>query len=175
MSILDSQGRLFGRVSVLDIAAGLIIIVVAIGIFLIPGQGGSVAQVGVTTKPVEIDLWARGLSVKNPETFISTLLAEGKTNIIIRNQPYGEVKILAAEPTPRSVAVPQPDGSLQSLPDPRPELNYTADLLVTIGGDAQITANGPVLGNSKMKIGTPVELEGQTYNFNASVIEVRVL
>jgi hypothetical protein len=173
MAILDSQGRLLGRVSVLDIAAVLIMVIVAIGIFLIPGQGGSVAQVGVTTQPVEIDVWARGLSVKDPDALIKNLLAEGKANIIIRNQPYGEVKVLAVSATPRSVAVPQPDGSLKSLPDPRPELEYTADLLLTIGGDAQVTDTGIVLGNSKMKIGTPVELEGKTYNFNASVIEVR--
>lgn len=174
MAILDSQGRLFGRVSILDMAAILIMVVVAIGIFLIPGQGGSVAQVGVTTQPVEIDVWARGLSVKAPDTLMKNLLDEGKTNIIIRNQPYGEVKVLAVSSTPRSIAVPQPDGSLKSLPDPRPELAYTADLLLTIGGDAQVTDTGVVLGNSKMKVGTPVELEGKTYNFNASVIEVRV-
>ena len=91
MAILDSQGRLFGRVSILDMAAVLIMVVVAIGIFLIPGQGGSVAQVGITTQPVEIDVWGRGLSVKDPDTLMKNLLDEGKTNIIIRNQPYGEV------------------------------------------------------------------------------------
>jgi len=38
----------------------------------------------------------------------------------------------------------------------------------------QITDNGPVIGNSKLKIGTPVELEGFNYNFNATVIDVRI-
>ena len=175
MSILDSQGRVLGRVSLLDIAAVLIIVVVAIGIFLVPGKTGSVAQVGVVMKPIEIELWARGLSVKEPDTFAASLKAEGVTDIIIRNQPYGQVKVLDVTPTPRSVAVPQPDGTIVSLPDPRPELAYSTDLLITIGGDAQITESGPVLGNSKMKIGTPVELEGITYNFNASVISVKIL
>lgn len=175
MSILDSQGRLFGRVSILDIAAVLVIIVVTIGIFLVPGKTGSVAQVGVVMKPVEMELWARGLSVKDPQTFAASLKAEGVTDIIIRNQPYGQVKVLDVAATPRSVAVPQPNGTVISLPDPRPELDYSADLLITIGGEAQITESGPVLGNSKMKIGTPVELEGTTYNFSASVIAVRIL
>ena len=51
---------------------------------------------------------------------------------------------------------------------------YSTDMLMTLGGQAEITKNGPVLGNSKIKIGTPIELEGLNYNFNASTIAVRV-
>ncbi|MEB3273571.1 MAG: DUF4330 domain-containing protein [Prochlorothrix sp.] len=175
MAILDGQGRIFGRVSILDIGALLVIVLVTIGIFLVPGSTGSVAQVGVTTQPVEVKLWVRGLSVADPDQFFAQIQTEDKLNIIIRNQPYGQVDLLAAEKTPRSVAVPQPDGTIVALPDPRPELNYTIDMILTIGGDAQITDSGPVLGNSKLKIGTPVEIDGVLYNFNTSVIDVKVL
>lgn len=175
MAILDAQGRLFGRISILDVGATFVIILLVIGIFLVPGQTRSIAQVGVQVKPVEVQLWARGLSVVEPEQFAANLKKDGKANIIIRNQPYGEVKVLDVVPTPRSVAVNQPDGSVIALPDPRPELSYTADLLITIGGDAEITPTGAVLGNSKLKIGTPVELEGITYNFNTSVVAITIL
>jgi hypothetical protein len=47
-------------------------------------------------------------------------------------------------------------------------------MLITLAGQATLTKDGPVLGNSKIKIGTPVELEGSNYNFNASVIDVRI-
>jgi len=66
------------------------------------------------------------------------------------------------------VLVPQPDGSLKELPDPRAN-QFSTDMLLT-NGKAQITNNGPVIGNSKLKIGTPVELEGFNYNFNATVM-----
>ncbi|PSB10928.1 pyruvate/2-oxoglutarate dehydrogenase complex,dihydrolipoamide dehydrogenase (E3) component, partial [filamentous cyanobacterium Phorm 46] len=47
MKILDSQGRLFGKLSILDVGAAMIVLLVAVGIFLFPGtSGGSVAQVG---------------------------------------------------------------------------------------------------------------------------------
>ena len=62
-----------------------------------------------------------------------------------------------------------------SFDDPRPELNYTADMLITLAGDAQITDSGPVLGNNKVKIGVQVELEGEFYDFNTSVVGVRVV
>jgi hypothetical protein len=48
-------------------------------------------------------------------------------------------------------------------------------LIVTLAGKAQMTDDGIVFGNNKVKIGTPIELEGQTYNFNTSTIDVRVL
>lgn len=176
MAILDSKGRLFGKISVLDIGAGLIILLVVAGIFLLPGgSGSSVAQLGSSTKPIEVDVIVRGLTVSNPQGLIRAIAEEKKTNIIIRNQPYGQVNVLKVTPLPRTVAVPQPDGSVKPLPDPRPELNYTVDMLVTLGGEAQVLADGPILGNNKVKVGTPMELEGQTYRFNAPVVGVRIL
>ena len=155
--------------------AGLLIVAVVVGIFLFPGTSGSVAQVGSNTKMVEVDVMARGLTVLNPEQFMADMKEDTKTSIIIRNQPYGEVDLLDVQPLPRSPAVPQPDGSVESFPDPRPELGFTADMLITLGGEAQITDNGPVFGNSNVKIGTPIELDGTLYNFKASTVAVRIL
>lgn len=175
MKLLDSKGRLFGKVSLLDIGAIAVILAVFVGIFLFPGTGGSVAQVNVRTQPVEVTAIVRGLSVLNPDGFIQELRDAQQTNIIIRNQPYGKVDIKNVERLPRTLAVPQPDGGVAAMTDPRSEELYSINMMVTLGGNAQITDDGPVLGNSKLKIGTPVELEGPTYNFNASVIDVQIL
>jgi hypothetical protein len=175
MAILDAKGRLFGKVSLLDIGAALIILMVVVGVFFFPGTAGSVAQVGVQTKPIEVDVIVRGLTVSDPEGLFQMLQEADTTSIIIRNQPYGQVAIKSVTKLPRSQAVPQPDGSVISLPDPRPELNYTTDLLITLTGEAQITSNGPVLGNSKVKIGTQIEIEGELYNFYTSTVGVRIL
>jgi hypothetical protein len=175
MVILDKQGRLFGKVSLLDIGAALVILMVVVGIFFVPGTGGSVAQVGGEVKPIEVDVMVRGLTVSDPDGFYDALNSAETTNIIIRNQPYGQVAIKSVEKLPRSTAVPQPDGSVISLPDPRPELNYTTDLLITLTGDAQITDNGPVFGNSAVKVGTQIQLEGDLYDFYTSTVGVRIL
>lgn len=174
MKILDSQGRLFGKVSILDLGAALVILLVLVGIFFFPGTSGSVAQVGVTTKPVEVDLVVRGLNVRDPQQLFEQGFKEGgKTSIIIRNEPHGQIDIKSVKQLPRTLLVPQPDGSIKELSDPRAN-QYSTDMLLTLGGKAQITDNGPVIGNSKLKIGTPVELEGFNYNFNATVIDVRI-
>ncbi|MBF2007827.1 DUF4330 domain-containing protein [Chlorogloeopsis fritschii PCC 9212] len=174
MTILDSKGRLFGKFNILDLGAALVILLVIFGIFFFPGTTGSVAQVGVTTKPVEIDLIVRGLNVRDPQQlFDQGLTKGGKTNVIIRNQPHGTINIKSARLLPRTVLVPQPDGSVKEMPDPKTN-NFSTDMLLTLDGRATITNNGPVMGSSKLKIGVPIELDGFNYNFNASVIDIRV-
>jgi hypothetical protein len=173
MAILDSQGRLFGKVSILDLGAALVILLVVIGIFLVPGAG-TVAQISNSTKPIEVDLIAKGLSVSNPQRFIQDFQSAKKTSLVIRNQPYGQVDLKAVRVLPRNVLVTQPDGSVKVIPDPRSELAYSTDLLITVGGKAQVTNDGPILGNSKIKIGSVVQLQGSLYDFNASVVDVRL-
>jgi hypothetical protein len=172
MKLIDKQGRLFGKISILDIGAILVILLVVGGIFFLPGNSGSVAQVGVTTKPVQMDILVRGLSVRDPQKVIQDMETTQKTKIVIRNQPYGEINIRDIQQLERKVAVSQPDGSVKALPDPTNE--FSTNMLITVAGEANITDSGPVLGNSKLKIGTPVDLEGKTYKFRASVVDVRL-
>ena len=175
MKILDSQGRLFGKISVIDLGAALVILLVIIGIFFFPGTSGSVAQV-TKTQPVEVDVIVRGLSIAKPEDLLQQFDEEKTTKLVIRNQPYDDpVDIKSVQKLDRLVIVPQPDGSVKALPDPRQQTDsLSVDLLMTLGGQGQITKTGVVLGPNKIKIGTPVELEGKNYNFNASIIDVRV-
>ncbi|HEY9893878.1 MAG TPA: DUF4330 domain-containing protein [Candidatus Sericytochromatia bacterium] len=169
MAIVDSKGRLFGKVSLLDIGAALLVLLVIVGV-LLPSFTG--AQLSSNIKPVEVDVFVRSVGSKDPKT----LLKEGdKTNLIIRNQPFGAVTLKTVRELPRNIAVPQPDGSTKALPDPRPEAGLTKDFLVTVAGDANMTDNGPLLGNSKIKAGTKIELEGFTYDFaDLYVIDVRI-
>lgn len=171
MAILDSKGRLFGKVSILDVGAALVILLVIVGIFFFPGTSGSVAQLN-DTKPVEVDVIVRGLSVRQPQALIKQFQQEKKTSIIVRNQPSGQVDIKSVQELPRTLAVPQPDGTVKELPDPRAN-SFSIDMLLTLGGQGTVTKDGVVVGNSKIKIGTPIELEGADYRFNSSVIDVR--
>ncbi len=174
MAILDSKGRLFGKLSLLDLGAALAIAMVIFGIFFYPGATGSIAQSGANTQEVEVDVIARGLTVLDPEKFLVDLAKTESTTIIVRNQPYGEIGVKKVVPLPRSVAVPQPDGTVKSYPDPRPELDYTADMIITLGGRAQVTDGVPVLG-VPVKIGTPIEIEGESYDFKVSTVAIRLL
>jgi len=170
MAIVDSKGRLFGKVNILDLGAVLVILAVILGV-LLPSTTG-VAQLGSTVKPVEFDVVVRNLSPSGP---VAPLKAGDKPKLVIRNQPFGEVTVVSVQPMPRNVVVPQPDGSVKALPDPRPEAQYGQEYYVTLAGDARLTEDGPILGNNKLKQGVQVELEGFNYNYpNLYVHNVRV-
>jgi len=176
MNILDSKGRLFGKINLLDLGAALVILLVIVGIFIFPGTSGSVAQIGAKTVPIEVDLLVRGLNVRDPQQlFKQGFTKGGKTNIIIRNQAYGQMGIKSIQQLDRMLTIGQPDGSVKELPDPRKN-NFSTDSILTLEDNAKITKDGPVLGsgNNKVKIGMPFELEGFNYNFNASVIDIRL-
>lgn len=173
MAFLDSQGRLFGKVSLLDLGAGGIILAAVSSLFLAPSLTGSVAQVGAKKQALEVEVLIKGFSAADASGLMADIRREGQSSIIIRNQPYGQVKVLSAQLLPRTIPTPQPDGSLKAQPDPRPEAKLTSDALLTLTGDATKTTDGYVFGNSKVKVGTPIELEGQSYRFGGSVIGLR--
>jgi hypothetical protein len=172
MKLIDTQGRLFGKVNLLDFGAALIMFMVIVGIFVLPGSNGKSIVAQVNTAPIELTTIVRGLNVQDPQVILKEFQTEKKTNIIIRNQPAGSVEIRRVEELPRNLAVPQPDGSVKALPDPRPEANFSRDMILTLVGEGDVTDAGVVLGGQKVKIGTVLELEGKNYNFNASVINV---
>lgn len=168
MAILDSKGRLFGKVNLLDVGAVFIILLVLAGIFLFPGPSGTLAS---SNSNVEVDVLVLGLKSRDPNNLIK---AGEKANFIIRNQPAGEVKIKNVEFLPRTTHAPQPDGTVKAVTDPRPEEQFSVNMIVTLEGKGQMTNNGPVFGGTKIKIGTPVELDGSLYNFKPSVVDIRV-
>lgn len=174
MKIIDSKGRLFGKVSILDLGAIIVILLVFIGIFIIPGPTGSIAQVGNSNQEkILIELLVRGLSVKEPQALIAEFNNKTKTNIIIRNEPSGELTIESAEQLINTVAVPQPDGSVKALPDPRPEVAFSTDMILTMVGEGQMSDDGAIIASQKIKMGTIIELDGTNYNFRGSVINVQ--
>jgi hypothetical protein len=97
-----------------------------------------------------------------------------KLSFVIRNQPAGQVDIKTVRQLDRTIVVPQADGSVKPMKDPRPD-TYSMDMIVTVTGKGQKTKEGLVLGNTKMKIGSSVEIDQLNYNFNGTVIDIRYL
>jgi Domain of unknown function (DUF4330) len=172
MSILDRQGRLFGKISILDLGAALVILAAVIGIFFIPAGNSSGPVVGSKTETAEVDVVVRGLNVLNPSKLREDFKPGNKLNFLIRNQPAGSVEIKNVRSLERLLALPLPDGTAKAVKDPRPD-SLSMDMVITVTGQGQSTEGGFTLGGTKVKIGTAVEIDQQNYNFNASVIDVR--
>lgn len=173
MAILDSKGRLFGKLSLLDVGAALVMVLVVIGIFFFPGTSGSIAQVS-DTQPIEIDVLVRGLSLRDPNTLLNDFNTRKKTDVIVRNQPSGSLDIMAVKVLERQVLVSQPDGTLKAVPEPRMVEGMSTNFLITLAGKAQVTDSGPVIDQSQIKLGKVLELDGSIYNFKGSIVDVRL-
>lgn len=171
MALLDTKGRLFGKISLLDLSLAFILFSVVLGLLIIPGKGGqSIVQAQTNTQSIEIDALVMGLSTSNPDEILK---AGDSTNVIIRNQPYGQVQLKEVRKLPKTVTASQPDGTVKAFPDPRPENKYSTNLVLTLVGKGQMTDAGPVLGNIPVKVGVPIELEGKLYSFRSSIVDVR--
>lgn len=172
MAILDKQGRLFGKLSIVDVGAIAVISLTLIGLFLVPSNTGtSIAQiVSAETKPVEVEMLVRGLSVVDPDNLIK---AGEKPNIIIRNQPRGKVTVKVVKLLVPKIPVPKADGTLNIIPDPRLDETYGRDFAIILGANAKVTADGIILESEKVKVGTPIEIESAKYIMRGSVMAVR--
>ncbi|MBF2057180.1 MAG: DUF4330 domain-containing protein [Cyanobacterium sp. T60_A2020_053] len=175
MKIIDSKGRLFGKINLLDLGALMVVILALVGIFIVPGSSGSLAQVvGGTTgaETVKITLLVRGLASQNSSDTVAEFNQDIEMNVIVRNEPAGKVKIAQAEELPNNVVVNQPDGTVKALLDPRPIVNNSTDMILTMTSTGQNTNDGYVVANQKVKIGTVLELDNPRYNFRGTVIGV---
>jgi len=167
--VIDEQGRLWGRVSVIDLAAALLVILAVGGFWTVRIFQSSQAQTTqAKTIPLEFDLLIRGLSIGNPERELKV----GDTpRVVIRNQPAGQVTIRSIKIIPNVIPVVGAGGQVQYVPDLSSP--YSRDILITLTATAQMTEDGAVVGGTKLKVATPIELETARYNIKGSVIDLR--
>ena len=172
MALLDRQGRLFGKFSILDIGAIATLAIVLIALLIVPGNSGSsIAQVlTAETKTVQVDMNVRGLSAVDPMNLVKV---GDKVKILIRNQPRGEVTVKKVEiATPKIVAA-KADGTPVYFDDPRAVATSQSDLAITLEATAQITNDGAVFASEKVKVGTSIDIEGPRYIIRGSAMAVR--
>ncbi|NJK34151.1 MAG: DUF4330 domain-containing protein [Oscillatoriales cyanobacterium SM2_2_1] len=171
MALLDRHGRLWGKVSLLDLGVVVVVLIALAGLLLVPGNNGySIAQlVTAETKPVTVEMIARGLSAMAPEGLIK---AGDRVSLVIRNQPRGQIVLKGVRFSTPKVLVAKPDGTIANLPDPRAQETSQTDVILTLEANAQVTSDGVVFGNEKIKVGTSLDIEAPNYIVRGSAMAV---
>ena len=167
------RDRLRG-LSVLDTTAGLIALVAVGGVLWSPKLSNTFAKANGSVKSVQIMVDVRRVSAADPEALVQKALASGRANIIIRNQPAGSVKLIRVDDINRVLVAVQPDGSVVTAPDPNRATVGTLNARFVLKGDATVSKSGVVLAGTKLKVGIPVELEGELYRLNGTVSGLKV-
>jgi hypothetical protein len=134
-----------------------------------PKLSSTVAQATGSLVPVTVDVDVRGVAVANPEAVIAAARREGKVAIVIRNQPHGSVALYQVIPLQRQLVAVQPDGRVVTAADPNQRLLGTLDARFVLRGQGRRAGGGVVFGNQNLKIGAPVEIEGEQYRLTGTV------
>jgi hypothetical protein len=157
------------RWTLIDFGAGIAVLLALGGVIWSPKLSSTVAQATGSLVPVTVDVDVRGVAVANPEAVIAAARREGKVAIVIRNQPHGSVALNQVIPLQRQLVAVQPDGRVVTAADPNQRLLGTLDARFVLRGQGRRAGGGVVFGNQNLKIGAPVEIEGEQYRLTGTV------
>lgn len=170
--MMNSNGKLFGVINIIDLAVILLVVVLVSGYMMVKsGAHKTSAEVVKNTADIEFDVFSRGQKILDPDSLFKD---EGKAFLTIRNVPYTSLEIVKYECTPWQIAVLHPeDNTAVAIDDP--SAPFTQDCMLTLKDKAEITKDAPVIGGNKIKVGLRVDIEGFKYRLPAVVSDVRIL
>lgn len=169
--MLDSRGRVFGFINIIDLCAILIVLAGLLGFFMVKsGAHKTSAQIVKDNKEIEFDIFTRGQKIISPDSLFK---GEDSSFLTIRNVPYTKLKIVKYVCNQWQVPVLHPDNNTGvSIDDPSAPNTYNC--IITLSDTAEITTDGPVIGGNKIKVGLKVDIEGFKYRLPGVVADVRV-
>ncbi|MEO1003695.1 MAG: DUF4330 domain-containing protein [Cyanobacteria bacterium J06638_7] len=161
------------RFGLVDVAAIAAVLLAAAGVVWSPKLSGAVAQATGAMVPVTVAVDVRGIPVADPEGLIAAAQRQGRVAIVIRNQPHGSVTVEEIIPLRRQLVALQPDGSVVTAPDPRDAFT-NLDARFVLQGQGRRGEGGVVFGNQSIKVGAPVEIEGDTFRVSGTVTDIQL-
>lgn len=155
--------------SLVDAGAAAALVLAAVGVIWSPKLSNAVARATGGLTPVTVMVDVRGVPVASPAMVLESARRAGKLAIVIRNQPHGSVRLDAVIPLTRRLTAVQPNGTVVTAPDPNQQTLPTLDARFVLKGQGRRVGGGVVFGNQNLKIGAPVELEGESFRVIGSV------
>lgn len=162
MPMFNKKGRLFKRINILD----LLLIVIIIG--LIIGGFTKLSKLNregvIASKPIHLKI-----KVTNREAFLfdfikdKDIVKEFDTGTVL-----GEIRRIEVIPARRNVVTS--DGQIKHAQIPE-----RFDLLIEIHGEAIVTHESIISGNSHLKIGGKLLLRTKTYALDSTILDLTII
>ena len=149
-----------------------VIAVILIGVLVYTGKNKFSNSPVEATKKIAFQVMLKGVSITDSQ--IPFKIGD-ESFITIRNVPYTKLQIVDVAYQPRKIVLPvnnpqQPFIVVDDFSQP-----YQYDFVITLMDEAKITADGPVAGGNKIKIGMPIVLEGYNYRTGGTISNVQEL
>jgi len=166
MAPSESNRRSIGLV---DIGAGVAVLLALVGVIWSPKLSGAIAKASGALELVTVLVDVRGVASADPAGLIASARQAGKVSIVIRNEPHGKVDLKEIIPLQRRLSAVLPNGKVVSAPDPNQAVFGTLDARFVLRAEGRKTGGGVVFGNQNIKIGAPIELEGDQFRVSGVV------
>lgn len=158
----------------MDLGAAAAVLLAAAGVIWSPKLSTAVAQATGGLQPVTVLVDVRGVPAADPAALITAAQQAGKVSIVIRNQPHGSVALKRVIPLQRKLTAVQADGSVVTAADPNQLILPSLDARFVLSGQGRKAGGGVVFGNQSLKVGAPIEIEGDTFRVLGSVTGLQV-
>jgi Domain of unknown function (DUF4330) len=135
-----------------------------------PGpQGLPLIKVGIPQRTVALDVSIMGI---NDSDLAGTLRQGGTMQVSINNAADLPMVLRSIQLLPGTVVSTQRNGSIKPLPDPRPEMGFSNNLLLTLEGKGYANDNGTFIGLKRTRVGATVRLRAPEFDSPGSIVNV---
>ena len=153
------------RLHPVDLAAIVAMAMAAAGLLWSPKLVSGLAAVSGQLEPIDVIVDIKHIPVADPAALLASIKEEGETRLVVRNQPSGTLQVLDGRLRQRLAVLA--DGSTIPDPDQKEFTTFDAQLLLQARG--RETKTGFALGDTNLKIGVPIEVEGRLYRLKGVV------
>jgi hypothetical protein len=166
--MLDAQGKIFGRLNIIDFSFGIILLAMVAGIGWVSRGHTPLNKIIKARGSAEVTVAIRGVRVLDPSIF----KVGEKVFLTIRNQRYAPVTVVKV--TRRDRKIPFLDSRDRVIAVPDPTAQEIKDLDLVFSDQAEVTDEGVVMGGYHLKVGNTVELDAFGYRLNGSIMHVKM-
>ncbi len=167
--MLDSSGKLFGKINVIDFSLVFFLVLIALGIIAVQSSLHQTSgQIIEDETDIQYVVYLRHVQAIAPQELFKV---GEKISISIRNRPRGKVELLEVLYKPEQIILPTDKGKFQILADPTSPNSY--DFLLKLKDHAVVTKDSYVTNGVKVKTGMKLTLEGFNFRLPGIISDVR--
>jgi Domain of unknown function (DUF4330) len=139
-------------------------------VLLWPGpEGLPLVKIGLPQRTITLDVSIMGIN----DTNLATTFSKGENiQVSIDYAPNLPMTVKSTQPIPRTVASTQSDGSVKPQPDPRPEMKFSNNLLLTLEGQGYSNRSGIFIGLKRTRVGETILLRASDFDAPGSIVKV---
>jgi hypothetical protein len=139
-------------------------------IFCWPGpEGLPLVKLGLSPSTINIEATVSGIKDREAQTRFQQ---GAQFKVIVDNAPPEPITIQSASLLPNTVAGTQPDGTVKAQTDPRPEMQFSQNLLLRIVGKGYANGSGLFIGLKRVRVGSTIRILAPDFETQASVVSV---